>query len=232
MMSTQPARHDAPELTPVGSNIVTTWPVGTFVENICALPDGDFLVSIENKDELQRVRSDGAKSVFARLPLGPTGIVQTGAWFFVLGGDPGRSPGAVFRVGSDGTVDEWLSVAESLFLNGFTPYEPARALAVDSIKGLIISVNLERPEYEIWFEHELLTKISAEPMLPGVNGIKLYDGAVYLTNTDRALIIRIPFAPTAQRANPRSLRSICAETPSRSIAAVTSMSQRAFTTRS
>jgi sugar lactone lactonase YvrE len=38
--------------------------------------------------------------------------------------------------------------------------------------------------------HDLLGKISADPMMPGVNGIALGDDAMWLTNTDRAVVLR------------------------------------------
>jgi hypothetical protein len=197
-----PAHHDAPALDPVHCSIVARWPVGTFIENILVLPDGDVLVSVENKQELQRVRPDGSASVFARLPVGPAGIVAHEDAFFVAGGEPGRAAGSIFLVGSDGSVETWIPIAESRFLNGFTPLRPGRALVVDSIKGLIIDVDLNEPDYAVWLQHELFTKISDEPMLPGVNGIKVYDGAVYVTNTDRALVIRVPIQPDGTAGEP------------------------------
>jgi hypothetical protein len=186
----QPAdHHDVPAM-PVPAHLVTSWPVGTFVENIALLPDGDFVVSLHNRHELVRVGRDGTTSLLAILPASPAGVVAAADGVFVAAGEPGSGPHAIFHVGFNGSVRRLLDVPNTLFLNGFTPARPGFAYCVDSIMGSVYEIDFTRAAARVVLTHELLGKISADPMMPGVNGIKLGDDALWLTNTDRALILR------------------------------------------
>ncbi len=185
-----PARHDAPPVEPVAARTIATWPTGTFIENIAAF-HGGFVVSIHNARELHRVALDGSHGVLATLPVSPAGIVASDDGLFVVGGEPGIGPHALYHIGSKGTVCERLVIPGTLFLNGFTPWHCARTLTVDSLVGALIEIDLAANTSRVILQHELLTKISDEPMLPGANGIKLGGDAIYITNTDRALVLRL-----------------------------------------
>ena len=189
-MTGQPARHDAPPLEPVAHEVVASWPPGTFLENIALRPGGGFVVSVHSRSELVGVDPDGRRSRLASMPGPPAGLVVDGEDVYVAVGEPGSGPHAVYRVGPDGQVRHHLDVPDTLFLNGFTPGRPGLAYAVDSFRGTVVEIDLAAATSRVVLRHELLGKISDEPMLPGVNGVKLGDGAAWLTNTDRALVLR------------------------------------------
>lgn len=46
-----------------------------------------------------------------------------------------------------------------------------------------------------WFSHALLTKITDFPLMPGGNGLRIFERSVYVSNTDRAILVRIPIEP-------------------------------------
>lgn len=189
-MPGQPGSHDEVELEPVAHRLVASLPPGTFVENLALLPDGDVVVSVHSGRELVRVRPDGRRSSLARLPVPPTGIVVDGDRLLVAGGEPGVGPHAVFEVGPDGGARRLLDVPGSLFLNGFAPAREGFGYCVDSLLGVVFEIDLVGAVARPVLENELLGKISAEPMLPGVNGIAVGDDALWLTNTDRAIVLR------------------------------------------
>ena len=189
-MSDQPATHDPVALNVVEHRLLATWPVGTFLENIAVLADGSLAISVHNKREVLRVGRDGSNTRLASLPVSPAGLVAVEAGAFVVGGEPGQGPHQLFKIGLDGSVEHRMSVPDTLFLNGFTPAAPGFAYTVDSIAGVVIEIDLERSTSRVVLRDERLTKCSAEPMLPGANGIKLGDGALFITNTDRALVLR------------------------------------------
>jgi hypothetical protein len=191
----QPARHDEVELEPVAHRVVTSWPPGTFVENLAALPDGDLVVSVHSRRELVRVGPDGAQSPLAGLPVPPTGLVVADDRLYAAGGEPGVGPHGVFDVGLDGRLRRLLDVPGSLFLNGFTPARAGVGYCVDSLLGAVFEIDLVRATSRLVLRHELLGKISADPMMPGVNGIALGDDALWMTNTDRALVLRAALGP-------------------------------------
>ena len=164
-------------------------PIGTFIENIAVLSDGRFGLSIHNQRKLLRVTLDGASSDWVELPVSPAGQVAIGDGVLVVAGEVGQSPHRVYRVHADGKVEEKLAVEGSLFLNGLTPAANGRAYTVDSLLGHLIEIDVTRWTSRVVLADERLTKISDEPMLPGANGIKAGDDGLYITNTDRALVL-------------------------------------------
>lgn len=181
-----------PESDYVPAQVVATWPVGTFVENIAALPDGAFVVSLHNRRELHRVTPEGEVTVWATTPVPPAGIAVIGGVVHVVGGEIGVSPQSLLRIGADGGVTELASLPDALFLNGFASAGGGRAFAVDSILGAVFEVDVPSATVRLALRHSLLGKVSDNPMRPGANGIKLGDGALWITNTDREILLRVP----------------------------------------
>ncbi len=196
-MTAQPAEHVDAEVDAVPHEIVTTWPIGTFVENIVALDGGDFVVSVHNHRELHRVTPDGERRLWVSMPASPAGLIVTRDAVFVVGGEPGEGPHHIYRV--DTQTDELADLGPipgTLFLNGFTPGPAGTGYAVDSIVGAVYAIELATGASHVVLRDDLLTKVSAEPMLPGANGIKRFGNALYITNTDRALVLRAALDPT------------------------------------
>ncbi len=191
-MDAQPAAHHEVEIVPVPHTVVATWPVGSFLENIVPTGSGDFIVSVHNHKELHRVTADGNRQRWVSMPASPAGMVVVGDTVFVVGGDPGQGPHHLYRVTADGDVHDVGPIADTLFLNGFTPGTPGIGYAVDSILGVVIAIELDSGASHVVVSDERLQKISPDPMLPGANGIKVGDDALYVTNTDRALVVKAP----------------------------------------
>ena len=189
-MTAQPAAHREVPIVPVPSRVIERWPVGHFLENIAVLDDGSFVVAVHNRKELHRVAIDGSRHAWCTLPSSPAGMVVTDDAVYVVGGEPGQGPHHLYRVGFDGTVIDRGPIPDTLFLNGFTPGRAGHGYAVDSLAGMVVEIALTSGASTVVLRDERLMKISAEPMLPGANGIKAGQGALFITNTDRALILR------------------------------------------
>ena len=228
--SGQPAPHHDDPLEPVAHQIVATWPPGTFVENLAPLPDGDFVVSLHSRRELARVRIDGSRSTLAHLPVSPVGIVVDGDRLVVGGGEIGTTPQTVFTIGLDGHVQPLVEVPDSLFLNGFTPARAGFVYCVDSLLGVVFEIDLAAASARVVLHHDLLGKISADPMMPGVNGIALGDDALWLTNTDRAVVLRAGLGADGPDGRSTSPRNTCAATTSPSTRTAASTSPPTSTT--
>lgn len=196
-MTAEPAVHRDVDVAPVPHEILATWPIGTFLENIAVLDDGDFVVSVHNHRELHRVTTDGDHRLWISMPASPAGLIPTGDAVFVVGGDPGEGPHHLYRISTQtGELADLGAIPGSLFLNGFTPGPAGTGYAVDSIVGAVYALDLETGESRVVLRDDLLTKVSAEPMLPGANGIKRFGDALYITNTDRALVLEAALDPT------------------------------------
>jgi sugar lactone lactonase YvrE len=188
-------QHLPPPLTAHPTRVLTTWPVGTFVENLLIRENGDIIVSLHSENRLERIAADGQHETFATLPAPPTSLIEFGDALFVFGGAPGQPPAYLWKVTGNGSVELRAKFADALFLNGSAPFFPGAALVVDSLRGEIFQVSLESGEVTVWFSHELLTKVTTFPLLPGGNGLQIFDRHVYVSNTDRALFLRIPLRP-------------------------------------
>lgn len=186
----QPETHDAAPLRAVEHRVVATWPVGTFIENIAVLADGSFAISVHNRREVLHVSRTGASARLASLPVSPAGLIAASDGVFAVAGEPGQGPHRLFKIGLDGSVEERMQVPDTLFLNGLTPARPGYAYTVDSIVGVVIELDLDAPSSRVVLRDERLTKCSPDPMVPGANGIKLGDGALFITSTDRALVLK------------------------------------------
>jgi len=194
-MMTKP-RHDAAPEKKVPATTIATWPIGTFVENIVALPDGALVVSVVSEHRLTWIRPGGERRAFAEFRAPPTGLSLVGDDLFVNVGEPGKPGWSIHRVGPDERTKKVVDVAEALFLNGSTPLRGSRVLVVDSILGKAFEVDTRTGEYGVWLEHPHLSKCTDEPMMPGVNGVKAFRGSVYFTSTERALILRVTVTPS------------------------------------
>ena len=190
-----PAEHRQPPFSLVPTKVIKTWPIGTFIENLCVLDGGSIVVSVHSAQTLEHVQTDGTSTVLAKMPLPATGLAAAGDGVYACGGTIGTPTGYVWHIGLDGSIRECLRIEEAIFLNGLTPLRSGTALTVDSLLGAIYEIDLKGRTARRWFQHEQLTKCSDEPMLPGVNGIKVFGDKVFVTNTDRALILEIPINP-------------------------------------
>lgn len=190
-MADQPASHSEVELVAVPHSVIATWPVGTFLENVVIAADGDFVIAVHNRRELHRATPGGEHERWVSMPVPPAGMIaHRDGGVFVVGGEPGEGPHHLYRVSVSGEATDCGAVPGSLFLNGFTPGPPGTGYAVDSIVGVVYAIDLDSGDSTVVVSDERLQKISAEPMLPGANGIKATPQELYITNTDRALVLR------------------------------------------
>jgi hypothetical protein len=160
------------------------------------LADGDFALAVHNKRQIWRVTRDGSSRLWAELPLSPAGLVAYRDGVLAVAGDIGQAPQRIYQVTGEGHVEARLVVPDAIFLNGFTPVSSSCAVTVDSLRGEVIAIDVAQWTSRVLLRDERLGKISDEPMLPGANGIKVADNCLYITNTDRALVLRAGLNPT------------------------------------
>jgi sugar lactone lactonase YvrE len=184
--------HRRTDLQPVAAAIVCEWPKGTFVENLAVLADGSMALSVHSNNAVERVYPGGGQELFLETEMPPAGIVaRANGGIYLATGEPGKIPGRVWRVGPEGDAELVITIPDAMFLNGLTPLSETTLLAADSILGRIYRIDLTNDTWSVWFEGDLLRKVTDFPFMPGANGIKTFGGAVYVTNTDQATVVQI-----------------------------------------
>ncbi|CAF0745949.1 unnamed protein product [Adineta steineri] len=193
-----------------GMSLITEWPQGSFVENLAAKHDGHLLVTVHSTNEIYEVNPTVSKSnrmLLATLPVGPTGITELDFnHFYVNAGSVGQhGTWSIYSVTihqetiPTASVKKIVDIDSALFLNGLCvlSYEHGTLLSVDSTLGQIFKINVHTKQVELWYESDLLKKSSHDIHMPGINGIRRcsVDDYLYLTNTDRAIILRLAIDP-------------------------------------
>jgi len=195
------------DLLPVAT--VQSFPVGTFIENIAVRRSGQLLITVHNKGELLQVDalSESAPSLVNLFPTGVSGIVEVEDDIFYVScgtiGEPGswavfKVDMAPFSADASGTVKtaaqitKHADIPEALFLNGSALLDRTKGiiLLADSILSLVYSVNVKTAAVKIWLKDAALGKVTDNPLIPGVNGIKVHKGYIYFSNTDAKKFLR------------------------------------------
>jgi len=175
---------------------VASFPKNTFLENLALSEDGaTAYVTSHEEGKVYRIGTrDGARSELARVAGKVTGIAldRRGDLLVTGAADGGKTP-AVFRIaGRTGQVERLVTPKGAVFLNGITRLSGDRYLVADSYRGAIWEVNAARRTARVWAQDPLLARSDPKDTFPAVNGIRVHRGAVYASNTQRKLLLRIP----------------------------------------
>lgn len=185
--------HRAGEEERLPAELVAQWAAGAFLENVVALTMGDLIVTEASDYAIYRVSPRGEVSVFNDDPLKPAGIaVDIDGTIVATGTDEADRP-HVFVFAPDGEVTERIAVPGGRFLNGAAFLAPGVLLVADSAAGVIHRVGLDDGSVGVWLDHEALAQDpERSELIPGANGIKLRDGAAYVSNTSKLTMLRVP----------------------------------------
>jgi sugar lactone lactonase YvrE len=203
-----PIYADKPiELAP--AKVITSFPVNTFLENL-AMPaagyayaiDGTIFVTNHEVGKIVRITPDGNQQVHATVEGKVSGLAFTADGGLVATGWNADSIPVVSLVTSDGTVKTLLTLPEAIFLNGITPLSDTQYLIADSYRGAIWLIDIAQPGASIWLEHPLLARSNSENPIPGANGLKRFGDFLYVSNTEKMLLLRIPVSITNQPSEP------------------------------
>jgi hypothetical protein len=180
---------------------VCEFPVGTFLENVIALPDGTLLVDSYLEGIIYRVEpASGRHTVFAKIPGTIAGIADAdGGAFIVSGWIGGKQPG-IFHVAADGTVETLVTLPDGQFPNGVVRLAGSHYLVADSYRGVIWEVDAVAKTARIWFEHATLARPDPKNALPAVNGLKIHDGTLYYSNTQALTLHKLALTPEGRPA--------------------------------
>jgi putative intracellular protease/amidase/sugar lactone lactonase YvrE len=181
----------------VPARVIAEFPVNTFLENIAIDPQGTLFVTSYEEGTIYRIPASNECQEFVKIAGSVAGIVihQTGDLF--ISSVVEKTP-AICRIDFTGGVEPWIALPEAIFLNGMTQLDGNRYLVADSYKGAIWEVDIGTKTAQIWLQDNLLARSDTSNPFPAVNGIKRYNNALFASNTQRQLLIRIPLIENHQ----------------------------------
>lgn len=176
---------------------------GDFIESLAAEPDGGLLMTLLYTGTIMRLSPDGKTQVIARLPgyrPGSPGFIclirenEGTVYATVQNQNPAGQPvSQLWRMNLNGEFEEIVT---------FPPEAQPNGLAFDGRGGIIVGDNLAglwhvdpaRSSVARWSLDPLLTRRDYIGMLPAANGVQRIGDVVYVTNSDRGLLLRLPIA--------------------------------------
>ncbi|BAY30069.1 hypothetical protein NIES2107_19130 [Nostoc carneum NIES-2107] len=188
------------ELAP--AKVITSFPVNTFLENIAIAHNGTIFVSNHEIGTIVRITPDGNQQIHASLEGKVSGLAFTPNADLVTTGWNADSIPVVSLVTVDGKVETLLNMPDAIFLNGITPIFGTQYLIADSYRGAIWLVDIAQSSSSIWLEHPLLARSNPENIIPAANGLKRFGNDLYVSNTERMLLLRIPITAANQPGEP------------------------------
>ncbi len=175
----------------VPNSLLAEFPVNTFLENIAVNSLGTLFVTSYEDGIIYEISPAGQRREFAKVDGKTAGIAFDQAGDLLVSGVTHEGLSAVFKVTQSG-VETLVTIADAIFLNGMTHLMDDRYLIADSYLGAIWELNATQKSAKIWLEHDLLDRRSLENPIPAVNGLKIFQGVLYASNTQCQHLVRIP----------------------------------------
>lgn len=186
----QPA---VPASQEVFAQTVVTYPKGYFLESIAIDVDGTIYISENTRGEILRRYADGGGDVFARIEeVGLAGLELDIDGTLIATGHAENGDQYIFQFADDGRIVYQQTFPEAGFFNGIALFQPGVFLIADSNAGTIWKFDTNTQQLSVWLQDNAIAPNPELPNLPAANGIKLFDGAVYVSNSGQATVSRIP----------------------------------------
>ena len=175
---------------------IASYPVGTILENIVIAPSGNLFVTAVDSGNIFQVSPSGSSILFGQVPGSAAGVALNSDATLVV-----ASGSSLYRLASDGTPSLLTDIAGAISLNGIARYNTNTFFTADDTANTIWSVNTTTGTSGAWLTGPLLVP-PADGLPIGPNGIKLFQGALYVSVTGAGTILRIPILPDGSADTP------------------------------
>jgi sugar lactone lactonase YvrE len=184
------------------AEIVAEFPVNTFLENIAIAQDGTIFITSYEEGKIYRLKPGEEHHDFAKIEGNLAGMaIQPNGNILVAGALKGGTSN-IWQIQPNGSMEVLVALPDAILLNGMTHLQGDIYLVADSYKGVIWAVDAIAKTAEIWVQDPLLARSDSNHPFPAVNGIKIYQKALFASNTQRQLLIRIPLEDNAKPGTP------------------------------
>ncbi|MEM9452644.1 MAG: hypothetical protein AAGF11_00595 [Myxococcota bacterium] len=192
----EPTRSEPAEVASAPT-VLERFEPGSFLESVERDGDGNTYVTVLGPQggDIIQITPDGERRSLAQYPAGAIGTVvldAEGRLFGTMGSfeDP-EAPRGIVRVDPDGTLVTEVELPVGSAPNGITADTRGNLYVADSFLGVVWRRVPGADEAQRWAEGDLLA-VLPDMGFPGPNGIKVFEGEVYVSNPSQGTIVRIP----------------------------------------
>lgn len=151
--------HDHAPAATVPHRVIAEWPVGTFLENLAVLDNGDIAVGVLSEARIDRVTLAGVHSPLIQLAAPPTGMAVIDGRLYAAVGEPGAAEPELWQVDpATGRGQVHMPITGAIFANGLTPFDSGSLLVADSWQGRLYHLDLAARTTSVWVQDERLTR--------------------------------------------------------------------------
>ena len=177
---------------------------GELPEGIAFDKRGNLYVSINPLGQLRKISRDGSESVLLDLDgmafglaVDAPGNVYVAFWL-----DPATQ--GVIRVTKKGDWERLPGTEDILWPNALAFDKRGNLYVTDSLGGAIWRIP-RGGSAELWLQHEFLEGTDEIPGFPpvGANGIAYHQGSLYVANTEKGLIVKVPILKGGDAGDPK-----------------------------
>lgn len=186
-----PIYADTP-ISLVSDQIIASFPINTFLENVAVATDGSLFVSSHEAGQILQISPEGEYSTLANIEGKVTGVAVAPDGSLVVTGWDADGVSIILSVELDGRTEQLAALPDAVFLNGITPINDHQYLTADSYRGCIWQFDWTTRQTSIWLEHPLLARSNDDNPFPGANGIKRFSDTLYVSNTEKMMLLKIP----------------------------------------
>lgn len=187
----------APAIASDAPVAVASYPHGNFLENMAVTPQGGLIFTSYVDRRIMRWSGAGEPTAWSTLDVHPVAVLARARDVIVTAHGRSFLDGPAFATTQQflvldlrGRVVRRVDAPDARFLNGLVQIGPDAILAADSAAGRIWRFTPSNGALTPWLDDPLLGQ-GAPSQRPGVNGLKLLGGWLYLSNSARGAIYRI-----------------------------------------
>ncbi|MFF1868463.1 SMP-30/gluconolactonase/LRE family protein [Kitasatospora herbaricolor] len=201
LLAASPASAVAPPLSDARILVHLDLAAGQMPENSTPEPDGSLDVTFLSARQIARITPDGGVRILATMPTeehpntplvgfaAATGIARAHDGTLYATYATGTELTGVYRLDCDGTLRRIAQLPPEGLPNGLALDEKAGFLySADSVLGVVRRIPVDGGEPIVWATGSALQPAG----FIGANGIKVHQGAVWVSNTDLGTVLRIP----------------------------------------
>ncbi|MDX2217281.1 MAG: hypothetical protein SFY66_28700 [Oculatellaceae cyanobacterium bins.114] len=176
----------------VPAKAIAEFPVNTFLESIAVSSDNKIFITSHYDGSIWRIEADHPPILHAKIAGKATGLAFLPNGNLLLSGWDEQNVSTLFTIAPTGETSVLATLPDALFLNGITLLDSDRLLIADSYKGAIWQLNISEKTVQVWLEHPHLARSSPDQVFPAVNGLKIFEGVLYASNTEKMQLVKIP----------------------------------------